>query len=751
MTQPNPVDAKVSTLTPTPVVLANPDDTAALIEWSESTSTRLDVVTVEDWSTPIAPKDMPAGEVHIFAQTRDSRETWDAVRSLCVAMTQAGRTPVLIETTMPLNFLLSGESTWESLTAGSVAKPAGRAPAAGKGRAVHDAKADAVCLTSTGLTVRTTTRFDPSTGAPVEEQETVLGWAAWVTEVAHFDAETLATIEVAFPTEAGPVERVKIPDVSGSELARFDWLERHPYTYPLPRPTDSLRTDVANAIRRATGPQGERTVNSIGSPAMGWQEVDGRAVSVRPDAGLGADGLNAMVHGGDGETSKAYRWGKERTIEEERAALRTVLIDMPALMKTPDAWYAALGQHGRAVAPGTGGVALIYYGTQNNGKTVMGRCAGGLMGRGLLTGGLRNFKATRTALDLIAGEFINGVCFIDDIPPLLDERTASSMRAILDDLLRAAHPEGSLKTRGTVRNGKVGVAHRTDAHPSALITTEESLVALAPLTSTRNRALGVEIVRGREFESAEESDAFEDAAQQAPTAGYALTRWLAGYIDDVGGLDEYGAALIAATKAEAARFRASYPMWDTRTQKMLAGYYIGLDNFASAAVAIGALTEDEKSAFMAAGETALRTLFENFVERWLSDADARRILDEIRVQVNRGKVMLSAQCECGRRSGERCEVHGQLWAIATRKDLDKREIDSVPEGGSFYAFSPEDVAEALRTPSMQRTTEQVRKQLLETTGAVKAKLRFAGKAIWLVLVPVSEYDGSGKKDGEESV
>src|SRR5690606_21115256 len=110
--------------------------------------------------------------------------------------------------------------------------------------------------------------------------------------------------------------------------------------------------------------------------------------------------------GGDAEASKAYAWGDEPSIDDERAALRAVLIDMPHIMKNPDVWFALLGQHGRAMTPSAPRSPLALYGSNNSGKTFVATAAGGMMGADLVREDeVQNFKATRVAVEMIARQF----------------------------------------------------------------------------------------------------------------------------------------------------------------------------------------------------------------------------------------------------------------------------------------------------------------------------------------------------------
>lgn len=731
--------------TATATVLASVEDAAALTEWAADTGAPLAIHPVDDWAKPPRPRDLPAGDVHVFAATRESKEAWEAVRDLCNALALAGRLPRLIETTMPLDMTLAPETSWETLAGQAVAKPKGRAPAAETARAART-KGEFKCLTSIGVTVR-----ESEDGLP---DEPVLPWAAREVEVLKKGTTTVLSLEVSFQTEDGPVERVLIPHVDANTLESFAWLEFDVVARKLPRPSPTIRTDVANAIRCAEGPNGEQTESRVGYGELRWIEDMGRPMYVKTDGGMGSDGVDRGVFALNpaSESASRYSWGDDLTIDEERAALRAVLVDMPGMMKTPDAFYAVLGQVGRAMNPGASRCPLLFWGTQNNGKTVMGRTSAGFMGAGMLEGRLPNFKATPVALEMISRQFATGICLVDDIPPVIDPTELRNVRDVLDELLRLGHPEGGAKERGTVAGGEVGLKDTVEVHPTVTITTEESLLMLMPRASLRNRGLAVEIVRGQEFESADASDEFEEMAKRVvPSASYALTRWVAGQIEAAGGLAVYERGMQKALRTLTAEARAEFPGSDTRVHQVAAGFTFGVAQFAGAALALGALTEAECRTFVTAASAAITRLMRKHIVQWLSQVEGTQILLEIHTQVRAGRAIAHEACMHGVTMGGFCkEGHGTVRSIAKRVTLSKDDKDA-PDGGQFVALVPEDVADLLSKPGSPRTREQVRKQLLEIEGTFERRLRVGGGRAYCVLMPVEAFEPGAAADDNSAV
>lgn len=226
MTTHEPVGNMSGTAVTAPTVLVSEADAPALNAWADITHTDLDITSVADWAE-VAPKDLPSGDIHIITDTRASHAVWNGVRALCAALSQSGRTPLLSEVSLPLDGILSEETTWATLTSQPAAKPSGRAPAAVKA-AARPVKSEPVSLTTIGLTVRTFEVRGPETTH--EQQEVILPWAAHIKTTRHINNRTFSDIAVRFPLEGGGIHEVVIESVEGDELHDFKWLSRSRFT-----------------------------------------------------------------------------------------------------------------------------------------------------------------------------------------------------------------------------------------------------------------------------------------------------------------------------------------------------------------------------------------------------------------------------------------------------------------------------------------------------------------------------------------
>lgn len=729
-----------NTLTATHTVLVSTTDHAALTDWASETNTPLTVIAVDDWAE-VPFRDLPSGPTHVIAETRESKDVWDTVRALCTALRQMNRPPLLTEITVPLSLILDPQTTWDSLTGDATSKPAGRAPAVEKERAVQSEASEPRCIPAMGRTV-VEHEYEGKNGEPVVKQFTVLPWAAWEVTTEQDPYTTMTTLEVAYQTESGAVKHIRMPALEGLALDEFKWMETHPVVRKLPRPKANQRVEIANAIRAAEGPNGEVSFSRTGELEMGWIEVDGCAFSTKTDAGLGADGIEPTVFGGDVKGSAAYFWGEEVPADAERRALRAVTIDMPAQMNVADTWLMLLAQHGAAVSPVAARAPIVLTGLTNNGKTAIARCAAGLGSKGLLKGKLANFNATRTAVEMIAGQFTTGICLIDDIPPVTDPAEVKRIRESLDELFRVAHPEGTLKARGTIRKGGVALAEQPEVHPCVLVTTEENPLTIMPRASTRNRGVIIEVVRGREFDSAAASHRFEAiAAEHGPAAGYAITRAVAADINRAGGLTAYEAEAEKVLKALTIKIGVEHPEWIDRCRWVYGSLLIGLTRVANIALAADAISADEHAAFLKDGSHAITRTYEVFVKRYLSDAEGAQVLADLFVQVRAGRVFLAEQCSHGVKTSFRCSDCGMVRTVGRRVLVEKDDqyAKGTKQGELYMALLPTDLADVLSAVDRPRSADHVAKQLTDIEGSFKARLRINGQRNPVVIVPIKAF------------